>query len=97
MRKIRQLEKKRFSLVTNNLEQCYICHKPKQDIHEIYEGARRKASMIYGCCLPVCRECHMRFHNDREFALQYKKIFQAEFEDAYPNKKFIDIFHKKYK
>lgn len=96
MPKIKTLERKRFSILTEDLQHCYICGRTKNHIHEIYEGSKRKASMEYGCCLPVCRACHQKFHNDREFALYYKKIFQKKFAKQYPNIDFISIFYKNY-
>lgn len=94
--KIKNLEKQRYSIITDDLTTCYVCKRPKDDIHEIFEGARRIASMKYGCCLPVCRSCHNKFHNDRDFALAYKKLFQLEFQNYYPTLDFISIFHRNY-
>lgn len=40
--KLSKLEKKRFSILTNDLEHCYICKErdeiniPRDDLHEIY-------------------------------------------------------------
>ena len=96
MSKITRLERMRFSILTNDLNHCYVCKAPKQDIHEIYEGARRIPSMKYGCCLPVCRKCHQRFHSDREFAIAYKQLFQSEFEKLYSREKFIEVFKRSY-
>ena len=66
------------------------------DLNEVYEGARRQASMTYGFIIPLCRQCHTRFHNDREFALKYKKMFQQEFEKTHTRQEFINIIHKSY-
>lgn len=96
MSKITRLERMRFSILTKDLTKCYVCLAPKDDIHEVYEGARRIASMKYGCCLPVCRQCHRRFHSDRQFALIYKRMFQIEFEKIYSKDKFIEVFKRSY-
>ena len=96
MNKIAKLEKMRYSILTKDLTKCYICGKQKQEIHEIYEGAKRIASMKWGCCLPVCRDCHRKLHNNREFALKYKKLCQIQFEKLY-DVDFISIFYKNYK
>ena len=96
MSKITRLERNRFSILTTDMDHCYVCGAYKQDIHEIYEGSRRIPSMKYGCCLPVCRKCHQRFHNDRDFALVYKKLFQKKFEEVYPDVDFLSIFYKNY-
>ena len=34
--KLQKLEKNRFSILTNNLEQCYICGKSKDDLNEVF-------------------------------------------------------------
>ena len=96
MSKITRLERNRFSILTTDMDHCYVCGAYKQDIHEIYEGSKRIASMKNGCCLPVCRKCHQRFHNDRDFALVYKKLFQKKFEEVYPDVDFLSIFYKNY-
>ena len=96
MSKITRLERNRFSILTNDMDHCYVCGAYKQDIHEIYEGSKRIASMKNGCCLPVCRKCHQRFHNDRDFAIVYKKLFQKEFEKEHTRDEFISIFYKNY-
>jgi hypothetical protein len=90
------LERKRFSILTKDLTRCYICGLPKQDIHEIYEGAKRIASMKHGCCLPVCRTHHILLHNDRSFALKYKEMCQKEFEKNSTRENFIKIFKRSY-
>lgn len=96
MSKIHRLERMRYSILTNDLDHCYICGAIKHSIHEIYEGARRIPSMKYGCCLPVCFKCHQRFHSDRDFAIIYKKLFQVEFEKLYSKEKFIEVFKRSY-
>lgn len=96
MSKITRLERMRFSILTKDLDHCYLCGNKKDDIHEIYEGARRIPSMKWGCCIPVCRNCHRCLHNDYSFALPYKKLCQKKFMDVYPNIDFISIFHKSY-
>lgn len=96
MSKITRLERMRFSILTNDLSKCYLCGKPKDDIHEIYEGSRRISSMKYGCCIPVCRNCHRNLHNNYSFALPYKQLCQKKFIEVYPEIDFLKIFHKNY-
>lgn len=96
MTSIKTLERKRFSILTDDLSHCYICGKSKNHIHEIYEGARRIASMKYGCCIPVCNMCHVKLHSDYNFALLYKQLCQKKFEELYSKNKFIEIFKRSY-
>lgn len=94
-------QKKRFSIIYRDLNFCAVCdlkHVKSQrvDLNEVYEGARRQASMTYGFIIPLCRQCHTRFHNDRDFALKYKRLFQQEFEKNHSRDEFINIIHKSY-
>lgn len=92
--KIKTLEKNRWSLATNDLTTCIECGKPKDDLHEIYEGAYRKKSMLYGCVIPLCRTCHNRIHTDYEMKIRYKKMFKKLFEEYY-HLNFHDYFYFK--
>lgn len=49
--KLAKAEKKRFSILTNNMKVCFECGKPKKHIHEIFKGANRQASIKYGFCI----------------------------------------------
>lgn len=94
-------QNKRFSIIYHNLNFCAVCdlkHVKKQhvDLNEVYEGAKRQASMTYGFVIPLCRQCHNRFHTDRDFALHYKKLFQQEFEKQHSRQEFLNIIHKSY-
>ena len=94
--KLSQLEKNRYSIITDDLDHCYICGRPRENLHEVYEGAKRIASMKYGCVLPLCYQCHIKIHHDRNMALFYKRLMQNKFIEVYPDLNFIDIFKINY-
>ena len=94
--KLAQKEKKRFSILTNNLEQCYLCQNKKQDIHEIYKGCNRQTSMKYGFCIPICRNCHSKTEIDSKLDLQLKKECQKEYEKTHVRDEFIKIVGQSY-
>jgi hypothetical protein len=94
--KLSQLEKNRFSILTDDLNHCYICKNKRDNLHEVYEGSKRILSMKYGCVLPLCYQCHVKIHYDRQMALFYKKLTQARFIIVYPNLNFLDIFKINY-
>lgn len=97
MNKIKRLEKNRYSILTNDLNTCYSCHLPATDINEIYEGAKRIASMKWGCCIPLCRKCHQLYHNyPIQFASKYEKECQKKFEELYSYEIFMNNFHYDY-
>ena len=92
-----KLERTRFSLFTDNLSECYFCDNPKNDMHEIFSGRNRTASMKYGLCLPLCRSCHSKYQNDPLFNEIWHVRGQLKFEEVYPNLNFLEIFKKNYK
>lgn len=99
MNKIKKLEQMRFSILTDDLTKCYLCGKPKDHIHEIYFGKNRVNSMKWGCCVPLCYECHQGnngVHHNIEIDIILKQTCQKIFEQTYPDINFIDIFYKNY-
>ena len=97
--KLAKMEKNRFSIFTNNLTQCYYCKAPKDDLHEIFGGCRRRVSMLYGLVLPLCRNCHTRIENDEKTKLEMKKKAEVYWLDTYRPftvEDFINIFGKNY-
>lgn len=95
--KIKLLEKKRFSILTNDLNICYNCKKPKNNLHEVYEGIYRNTSMQYGCVLPLCTNCHYKIHHDYEFKIYYKRLMKKKFKEVYPELNFNELFYYKEK
>ena len=93
---IKFLEKNRFSILTDDLSKCYICGKPKDHLHEIFFGKNRVNSMQYGCVAPLCYKCHNLIHKNNELNIMLKKECQQKFEEIYPDKDFLNIFHKYY-
>lgn len=91
-------EKERFSIIYQDLTKCAVCGSKQDHIdnNEVYEGAKRGVSMKYGFVIPLCFDCHKRFHNDHEFALIYKKRFQKEFEKTHTREEFLNIIHRNY-
>lgn len=93
-----KLEKNRFSILTENLNKCYICGMPRQELHEIFYGKNRINSMIYGCVVPLCYEHHRGnsgVHKNHELDLYLKKECQKKFQQVYPTP-FISVFYKNY-
>ena len=74
--KLKKLENNRFSILTENLEKCYICGKEVVDVHEVYSGTNRQMSMKNGFCIPLCRTHHRIAQLDKETNLYLKKLFQ---------------------
>lgn len=91
-----KLEKSRYSILTNDFTKCYICGKPKNEIHELFAGSNRQTSMKLGLCIPICRLCHNRWEIDKDFRKKYQAIGRNRFIELYGYDKFMQEFKKSY-
>lgn len=100
-------EKERFSIIYHDLTKCAVCGSKigHIDLNEIFMGRNRMNSIKYGLIMPMCRECHTRFHNDRNMQLKYMRMAQKVFEEkcrkisenvGNPREYFISIFKRNY-
>lgn len=95
-KKLSKLERERFSILTERMDQCYMCGRKKEHLHEIYFGNKhRLLSMKYGCVVPLCSTCHNLVHNNIDFDRNLKIQCQKKFQEIY-DEKFIDIFKRNY-
>lgn len=93
-----QLERKRTSLFTNDLDHCYVCggNKKRDALHEIFEGAYRQRSMKEKMVLPLCLKHHNQIHSNNEMALYYKRMAQQKYEETHTREEFIKMFGRNY-
>ena len=76
--------KKLFSVLTDDLQHCYICGSNNIAIHHVFGGSNRRLSEKYGFLLPL----EPRWHNtsqdgvqfNRELDLKFKRQAQTYFE-----------------
>ena len=94
--KLAKKEKNRFSIITTDLEKCYLCKAKKEDLHEIYEGKNRQLSMKYGLVIPLCRKCHISVTNNKTLQEKLHKVGQKVFKKQYKTENFVQIFGKNY-
>ena len=97
-KKITKLERERFSILTNNLNQCIIpeCENKKEHLHEVFPGRNRSNSMKYGCVIPLCEKHHREIHLNSLLSKHYKVLAQQRFIEVYPYLSFIEIFKRNY-
>lgn len=94
--KLRKLENNRYSILTEDLEQCFICKKSPVDMHEIYGGCNRKVSMQNGFCVPLCRE-HHKLVTDYPLNNKYlQEKCQRKFEETHTRDEFMKLIGKNY-
>ena len=97
--KVKTLERKRWSFLTDDLDHCYLCGKKRDNLHEVFYGAKhRKLSMEYGCVVPLCIDCHYKVHHYHTFDLKLKKRTEEKFLEYHncTREDFLKIFHINY-
>ena len=95
-KKLAKMERNRTSILTNDMEHCYICGAKKTHIHEICFGKNRLNSIKYGLVIPVCFNCHVKIHNDINLQEEHHKIAQKKFNEVYPDLDFVENFKRNY-
>lgn len=94
--KLAKKERNRFSILTKDLEHCYICKHKKEDLHELVGGKNRQVSMQYGLVIPLCRKCHKEIEEDETLKKKWHEVAQKEFKNYYKSDNFVQIFGKNY-
>lgn len=87
------------SIITDNLEQCYICKRKPVEIHHIVFGvANRDLSDKFGLIVPLCREHHQdgaeAVHRNKNANLYFKRLAKKQFEKHFPQYNFTEVFGK---
>lgn len=94
--KLAKLEKNRFSILTDNMQKCYLCNRRKEHIHEIYKGSNRQRSMKNGFCIPICEEHHIETENNSKLDKDLKKECQEKYEETHSRADFINLIGQSY-
>lgn len=93
--------KKLWSVLTDDLEHCYVTGSPNIAIHHVFNGPNRKLSEKYGFLIPLRPDWHnmtsYSIHMNEKFDCQIKRIAQRYYEEHYGDRKrFIQEFGKSY-
>ena len=77
--------KKLYSVLTDDLEHCYITGSNTIAIHHVFGGPDRKVSERYGFLVPLRPDWHnlssYGVHQNRELDLRFKRLAQGYYED----------------
>ena len=89
------------SIITNDMEHCFICQKTPAEIHHIVFGtANRDLSDKFGLMVPLCEKHHRTgpnaVHRNIDADLYFKKMAQECFEKRWPQYKFREVFGKEW-
>lgn len=77
------------SIMTDDMESCFLCGRRASDIHHVMHGADKKLSEELGLMVPLCRECHNKVHH---VGGEYDRILKIDAQRAY----LIKVFGKCY-
>lgn len=94
--KLKKLEKNRFSILTNDMEHCYICQSPFVEIHEIYNAGNRKISMKNGFCVPLCHKHHEYVTLNADGSNYLKQKCQMVFEKTHSREEFMKLIGRNF-
>ena len=87
----------RKSILTNELDYCIICGRPRTDIHHVINGtANRKKSEAFGLIIPLCRKHHEMIHTNQIIDILWKQKAQIQFEKIHGHDMWMKTFHKNY-
>lgn len=89
------------SIITNDIDSCFICGKPKECIHHCIPGtSRRKISDKEGLTIPLCNECHNLCDNSVHFNYKLdvlvRKIAQLSYEKSHSREEWIRRLGRNY-
>ena len=89
--------KRLWSKITEDLDFCIECGRPRTCIHHCLYGNKRKNADEDGLVVPMCSECHYRLHNTSpDLSIKYKKIAQEIYENDYGHERYMDRYGKNY-
>jgi hypothetical protein len=91
--KLAKLERNRYSIITYNLDICYVCQKHKKDhFDEVFGGRNRQTSMKYGLVIPICFKCHRKLTDNPLLKKDIQEEAKRIFIKKYSEEKFIKEF-----
>lgn len=91
--KLAKLERNRYSIITYNLDICYVCKKHKKDhLDEVFGGRNRQTSMKYGLVIPMCFKCHRKLTDNPLLKKDIQEEAKQIFIKKYSEEKFIKEF-----
>lgn len=78
--------------------ECRLCgrYKNLETHHLIFGRGQRQLADRYKLTVGLCRECHMRLHNNKELMEWSKRLGQKMFEKDHTRDEFIKIFGSNY-
>lgn len=87
------------SLMTDDLEHCYLCHTDRAiQYHHVFGASNRKKATEDGLFVPLCVDCHIKVHTEKNNRLNYqlKQRGQWVYEEINGEGSFLERYGKNY-
>ena len=85
------------SILTDDLDHCYFCGKPREQFHHIFGGPSRLHSTNDDMIIPICWRCHSKIHDTTEIEIRRLQMAaQWEFEKDHTRDEFRARYGKSY-
>ena len=88
----------KHSVLTDDLEHCYMCGRSPIQFHHIFGGHNRDKATEDDMIVPLCWECHMKIHTEPSERTLYrlKQAAQWEYEATHTREEFRQRYGKSY-
>lgn len=90
---------KYYSIITDDLDHCYICGALYPQKHHIMNKYDKEKSDKWGLCVPLCINHHTGnegVHTRPDRMLEMRRIGQKKFEELHGHDKWMELFGKNY-
>lgn len=87
------------SIITNDLEYCFVCGRPYPQIHHMMNKWDKAKAEKYGLIIPLCMNHHTGaegVHTKPEKMLACRQMAQRKFEEIHSRDEWIEEFGKSY-
>lgn len=90
------------SIITDDLENCYFCGKPRENIHHIIFGSGRRVEISdrNGFIVPLCNRCHNMsdeaVHFDHVKDVLLRRICQLYYEKEHSREEWMRLVGRNY-
>lgn len=91
-------EKYKRSIMTDDLEHCYVCGRDAVHYHHIFGAHNRDHATEDGLFIGMCLDCHIRVHNEPSQRLNYdlKRQAQLVYEQTHTHDEWFKRYGKNY-
>ena len=90
--KLAKAEKNRFSIIQDDMSNCFFCGRQAETIHELIGGMNRQTSIKWGLCVGACLRCHRILEDNQKIKQKYQVLGQDVFEKKYNHELFMQEF-----